>query len=399
MSVEGERRRPGRELAAGQAAGQAGGGAAGGPAERSKRSSEFICRTKFRTSLPERALDLRLVVVPPDVSSFAPYRPTRIEQRHQFSVPFDVMRTSLFDAVDIDKFTPPAGRAFGAAGGKGGAEAALEEVLAEGDRPLAVPLSALLASPEAAGAARGSAVRPGAQRDHQEVTWLRRTEYLATADANKVRAMNAAAPRDRHALGGPAEDTAGPVDGGAVVRAIEETFSGVPAIDRLCHPTRGAHVRAVAMHPIFPEHLGGLSSFTFDADPSEAAWDSIPLARHGDRRAIMLVEGGAPDDGPGEARYYLPAEGAKRRAGEEDTAAKYVHVRDVDIARSAGSGLQQQAHLLFWSEQDGASPAFLAPLSANMVAKRRRRAVSSLGGGGAARHSARHHASLNVSRD
>ena len=284
-----------------------------------------------------------LVVTPPDLTRFAPYRITRIEQEYRHEVPTDMLHTPLLDFVDLDKFKP------------------------RGNDYLAAEDEALV-KPESGGKeTKGASETPRGGR--AEVTWLRRTEYLATeVYHNRPKAAAPTGTPERR------EERVQLASRKDVAKAIEQSFQRDLGLDTLRHPTKPG-VTAAMSYPILPnsDNVDSYVQCTFDADPAVANVDGIGVAAEGEQRALMKAMGSEDD---AFVWYYLPTgEGTDR----------FVYTRDYDIQR-----VDRQAALHFVlsiPHADGDAVQY-TPVSGHFTLKKRRTKTD---------HSRQRH-SLNVVR-
>ncbi len=286
-----------------------------------RKAPEFLCHVKFKNSIPEPALDSRVAQAPLDLQRLATYSGGRLEKGYRHQVPFDVLADGMLDCVDLALY-------------EGGAS--------------------MIKANSSERKGETKPVRPSSSTNSskQEVTWLRRTEYLAS-QSNKPRAMNSAS-KDVGQV--PLDSKLASVSD--VLASIEGSF--INDSSSLVHPTKGASVVPVAVYPVLPSSmLSQFSQVTFDADPMEniANVDGVEVAKNGGDH-LMLKTMTSSDDIF--VWMYAPT-----KQGDPD---HFVYVRDCDISKVEKSGL----NFVISVPKGEAGLAHLTPIAAHFTSKKRR---------------------------
>jgi hypothetical protein len=244
-----------------------------------------------------------------------------MEQEYRHEVPADMLHTPLLDFVDLDKFKPR-----------------MNEYLAAEDEALVRNVDGP-SGKTAKTTMETKGTRP-------EVTWLRRTEYLAT-EANRPKAMTFIPELKPKVKLETRED---------VIVAIEESFQYCPKLEEIRHPTK-PNLRATAIYPIIPssEMADTYIQCTFDADPAVTNVEGIGVVPLGEQYALMKTMG---SDDDAFVWYYLPT--------EED---RYVYARDYDIQRL---DRHSASHFVLSVPQEMEGNACYTPIEGHYTLKKRR---------------------------
>lgn len=299
-------------------------------------------------------MDSRLVVVTPDLSPYAPYRLTSIEQEHRHEAPFDALRMPMLDMTDLEVFRP-----------------GHSEYLAAEDEVLLRAVDTLSSSGVGGGSGVGSGGGGGGSREgapkgqRSEVTWLRRTEYLS-AETNRSRAGMHSGDVRRSAAKRPETRVESRED---VLAAIQRSFECRVDGEMLTHP-HDPTLKAVAIYPILPSMEGPdtFAQCTFDADPSQTIVDGVEVARGGEQRAILKAMSNANNVEDTFVWYYLPME--QHPLSEEGPEERFVYTRDYDIQRIDRHSAAP-VYVLAVPEGDGEAARY-TPVAGHFQLKKRR---------------------------
>lgn len=303
-----------------------------------RKAPEFQCHIKYRNELPlppvspmllDASLTLPLDNLSRALHEASNYTPTSLEHgTKHFHLPADLLKSSLFDWVDLERFK--VGR-----GGNGLPED--KELMTQVDGEL--PKESVNVS--SAGAVNAAPVKKKFARP--EVTWLRRTEYISSVkNANAATGPAVSVDEAKAAL-------AQPVEWQEIVTAVEDSFEAVKE----------------ARHPLKPE-LTLQQSFPIGFDEARSLAHLLFLGEAGSsitEHSLLLAK-----DSQEIVSLFSPKE-----SGE------YVSPPDglqFEIQRAAQEAGKRSMVLLLPVGEEGGQ-AKLAAIGASFALRKKRRAKTS----------------------
>lgn len=269
--------------------------------------SEFLCKLKFRNSLPDTPFDPKLLQYPFDPERFVKYTPTTLEQNYQHALLTERDMGIKLDLIDRDAYKP-----------------------LRGNPPLDPADEALLTGTTPAVATPSARITRAIPRP--EVSWLRRTSYLAS-DENKAATLI----ESSISFGGRSTRLARVYSStqssrDKIMHAIQDTFEQA----KLPVPPHRTNPRLTAVHvmPIFPDFELWSNMYT------QVNFDDEPLPNNsGDGAPPVSAESGLVHEaiirGYSNKNFCSLLHSRKRRRDWDESTSmlQFDHVRDYVFSR------------------------------------------------------------------
>ncbi|EQC37267.1 hypothetical protein SDRG_05491 [Saprolegnia diclina VS20] len=299
------------------------------------RQSEFLGTLEFRNTLPDMPFDAKFVTYPQDPQRFIKYKPNQLEKDFVWDFYPERNLGVAVDLIDPEKYEVPVG-----------AQMDPED-------------EALMKMPEIV---NGASLTKAKIRPH--VSWLRRTEYMATDLSEAVHAFKNESElqteiRDKN-------QSMLQVIKDIEVRA-EESFVNCPTKETVKHPLK-KNLKAAEVWDVFPDELlssNVYSILSYDILPSEETTDASIKER--EARSILrnVVTVSQPGSDVLLGSVLFPS--AHDDNSDDEGTEKFKFFRDYILNISHFPNDVQQLMLML---KPGASAATYCGLSTNIMLKK-----------------------------
>eukprot|EP01090_Pellita_catalonica_P014281 TRINITY_DN359_c0_g1_i2.p1 TRINITY_DN359_c0_g1~~TRINITY_DN359_c0_g1_i2.p1 ORF type:complete len:390 (+),score=84.20 TRINITY_DN359_c0_g1_i2:74-1243(+) len=285
------------------------------------RDSEFICRMKFRNTLPDIPFDPKLLDYPFDPMRFVKYTTTSLENSYQH-----VLHTEPDLGINVNLIDP---EVFASSFAKEDDQQKTKQILEQEDRDLL----------DSRKKSQQEQKRKERQRPH--VSWLMKTKYISPEVSREAKKIS---KHDFSAYGlsaGKSRERA--LSKEEMIYAIEEGFKKAAEVPK--HPTN-PNITAVEVLPLFPDFERWGNTYTeivFDNNPHPKR-DTETVEENKNIINSAIMKGFTEDNEPF-VTYFLPDENAEPETTEEGEKAKYKWVRKY---KYVPTGEERKVYCFVW---------------------------------------------------
>ncbi|GJJ72336.1 RNA polymerase II-associated factor 1 [Entomortierella parvispora] len=236
------------------------------PTHKKKFGSEFLCRTRYRNTLPLPPFAPKLLALPSSAERYIPFQSTGLTETTANELILDNQWAMPIDLIEMREAFFGEGRHSAETGLNGAGPGVLDktdEMLIE----LPIKSQAAAKAPGHGGLVARSGLTIPSRSRLPAVSWLRRTEYISSetpTGAGKGAGKDSGARRNKMVVDNSREGQ---------IAAIEKTFNRFLSEDDflagLKHPTK-PDLKAVESLQVFPDFSiwgNAYTLVTFDVDP------------------------------------------------------------------------------------------------------------------------------------